>query len=332
MSIIALIALILSGMVNQASGLWNYTTSKIEQFHAAENAFEAISTRLSQATLNTYWDYQRNTAGEPQKYMRQSDLRFYSSDAETALGSDPPKVSHCIFFTAPLGFVNNPNYHPLENLLNAWGYYVEFDSDKESRPPFLSAAGALPPERLRYRLMEFMQPSEELELYNETTGSASAAMTTSTDWFTKPLAQKSPQSRSHLRAENVIAMILLPKLSVEDDATGTKLAPNYTYDSSPGSSTGGGNPPPLSGDLDQKNQLPPIVQVTLVAIDETSASRLAAKNGTNPPDFNISSLFKNAANYDQDLNTLQKTLASSRVNYRIFTADVAIRGARWSRN
>jgi uncharacterized protein (TIGR02599 family) len=72
--LITLIALLLASMTNATASTWRYTTGRIEQFRSAEMAFEAVTRRLSQATLNTYWDYDNPAA--PRKYVRQSDLRF----------------------------------------------------------------------------------------------------------------------------------------------------------------------------------------------------------------------------------------------------------------
>ena len=61
---------------NQTTKLIGSTAGKVEQFREARNAFERVSTRISQATLNTYWDYDSPTA--PTRYERRSELRFIS--------------------------------------------------------------------------------------------------------------------------------------------------------------------------------------------------------------------------------------------------------------
>jgi uncharacterized protein (TIGR02599 family) len=83
------------------------------------------------------------------------------------------------------------------------------------------------------------------------------------------------------------------------------------------------------------HQLPPLVEVIMVAIDETSAQRLAAESGTNPPDLGQDKLFKSLstiADVDKDLDTLEKTLVDRKLNYRIYRSVVGIRGAKWSAN
>jgi uncharacterized protein (TIGR02599 family) len=89
--------------------------------------------------------------------------------------------------------------------------------------------------------------------------------------------------------------------------------------------------------------LPPVVQVTMVAIDEISAKRMSATDVANL-DAELAGLFTNASTsnagiYSTDLrqnttntNNLESYLIAHKMNYRIFTSAVAIRGAKWSRN
>jgi len=88
---------------DQTSRIMRSTTGKVEQFREARTGFERITTRLSQATLNTYWDY--NNATLPTRYERRSELRFVSGSAASLLGNNgtQTRVTHCVFFNAPLG-------------------------------------------------------------------------------------------------------------------------------------------------------------------------------------------------------------------------------------
>ena len=97
MAIIILLLLVLVGMVNQTSNIWRGTTGRIEQFRQARDGFEAMTRRLSQATLNTYLDYvdasgnPRSSASMapnlasfvPARYVRQSELRMLSGSRPT---------------------------------------------------------------------------------------------------------------------------------------------------------------------------------------------------------------------------------------------------------
>jgi uncharacterized protein (TIGR02599 family) len=119
------------------------------------------------------------------------------------------------------------------------------------------------------------------------------------------------------------------------------LAPNYSYDSSPAGSglfgSGGG-----SGDarLNPVNQLPPVVQVTMVAIDEPSAIRLNLRQGS-ADIFGTKGKFTDTKKYSKDLlldpstgdrTSLENTLVGMGVKYRTFSTNIPIRGAKWSRH
>ena len=137
-------------------------------------------------------------------------------------------------------------------------------------------------------------------------------------------------------ADNVIALIVLPKLAEKDRPRPSEigsLAPNYQFDSwriiekDRGSNIG------LANSV-RDNKLPPIVQVVMVAIDETSALRFA---GTTPPDWTTKGgqLFTDVKDDDdllKDLAELEKRLQADRVNYRVFTTDVVLRSSKWSRD
>jgi len=333
MAILTLLVLMLASMIDATRRTWSYTSSKVEQFRDAREAFESITRKLSQATLNTYWDYDNPAA--PTKYQRQSELRFISGNA-TALTGSSNSPTHAVFFQAPLGYVSSgsaaTSYSTLDNLLNTWGYFIEFADDSLSRPSFITAQ--VTPYRSRFRLMELMEPSDTLTLYNFTsgtngTGQFKNSIYTGHDWFTTPLGLSARPVR--VLAENILALVILPKLSSADQAAGgytdSSLAPTYLYDTTATASDPNLNP---------KNQLPPVVQVTLVALDEASYNRYQA--GTAMPDL-VAGLFQapgdttNSSNpgYAKDMQTLETTLRANKLNYRIFTTNVSLKAAKWSR-
>ena len=78
----------------------------------------------------------------------------------------------------------------------------------------------------------------------------------------------------------------------------------------------------------------------MVAIDEASAVRLNLAS-TSPDIFSVSSKFSATLQYTADLAliaggnsnaSLENALVSKKVNYRIFTTNIPIRAAKWSRN
>ncbi|RYD73558.1 MAG: Verru_Chthon cassette protein C [Verrucomicrobiaceae bacterium] len=329
-TIIALMMVILVQITTQTTNTWRYTTSKAEQFREARNGFEIMVRRISQATLNTYWDYNTNTAGDPLGYIRSSELRFASGPMQTGGNkldstSSPKRPTHGIFFHAPFGHVSptasGPDWQKfkgLEGLLNTWGYYIEVNDDRDLRPPFLKEEHS--PYRIRSRLMEMMQPSGAMmSTYYYTSGQQGRPTTTyknyaGLDWFRKPLALQgandAQQVVSHPLAENIIALVLLPKLADQDAAemnmTGSRkdtvLAPEYYYHSGQvGEAASYGSDALLAGALNSKHQLPPVVQVTMIAIDETSAQRLNMQTLEDDPlEIQDPTLFTKAEDYKKD--------------------------------
>lgn len=328
--LVMLVALLLN-MVTQTSKTWKSTSGKIEQFRDARDAFDSITRRLGQATLNTYLDY--NNPTNPTAFMRQSQLRFLSGPTETILAplsltnSNPTMA---IFFQAPNGFATNSSNSILQNALNTWGYFIEYASDTNNRPSFLPVGAPLP--RLRYRLMELMEPTENFSVYNYTSGQNNY---TNIDWISNSLSLPFTNRPVHVVAENVVAMILLPHLSPTDYSktnsyapsgyTNSSLASNYIYDSSQNLNTN-----PIDPNLDTHNQLPPVVQVTLIAVDETSAIRFPTLYANLGSYIAANNYFVNATNFTTDLSNFQSYLSSHQFNYRVFTTDVMIKGAKWS--
>lgn len=316
-AVLAILVIVLGSIANQTGIVWRRTSGEIEQFRAARNAFDAMTRRLSEATLNTYWDY--DNPASPTRYIRQSELRFISGPMNTIAGTPPTGKSwatHGVFFQTPVGFSTpsaTPSATGLEYLLNTWGYFVEFGDDKRLRPSFVTA-----PSRYRYRLCEFMQPTNDLNLYSFTSGNKNYM---GRDWFTAPLNLTNPPV--HSLADNIIALIFVPKLSAQDDQTGATLAPELLYDSTLARQDAATN---------SKNQLPPVIQATLVAIEEKTAIQMA--KDSEPPDFGLGTKFGNrpgaAADVDKELEELQKSLSEKKAAFRVFTSNILVRSARWS--
>ena len=462
-AIIALIMLLLVQVTNNISAAWRTTADKVEKFQEARDGFEAMTRRISQATLNTYWDYY-NVAGVPRNqsaspgsflpfsYGRQSDLRFIcgpmsngalcSMNGVNSVHADltyqstlngsimlPYWPTHGIFFQAPIGniaYADQYYYSAMDNLLNTWGFFIEVNCDADPRlnmvPPFLSNTTSPPPYRWRPRLMELQVPTEYMNVYDLASTSVFPSGTNffnRRDWYANFLTMPLPSAGSlptlpsptgtmtipytpgnsvrpaHAIAENVLALIFLPKLSAVDEtnrkANGwSLLSPDYFFDSTiepsnANPSSGASNQPPtltsaplnpgawLSasptslevGGINPRNQLPPEIQVIMIAIDERSAQRLLALSNPNSGqagpsapasgfDPTFGSIYANgggvpyfttavsgAASYTNqlgdaetagtDLYTFTQQLVAQKLTYRIFSTNVTIRGAKWSR-
>lgn len=300
-SILAIILLLVFSITDQTSKALSRTTSQITAFQGARNAFTAISRQLSQATLNTYYDYEYNAAGAPVRYIRQSDLHYVSGKALLN-----EQVTHATFFQAPLGYTVGSSYANMDTLLNATGFFITKGKDPE-RPTFLDSVPNSPPDSVRFRLMQFLQPAENLSVY--------AGTPTSLEWFKNPLANTEDRPAYQL-AENVLVLALVPRLAEGDDDTDyLPIGDNFEYDSRAGVS----DPQPS-----EQNQLPPVVEVVMVAIDENSAIKLG---NTDPVP---STAFTKVEELESDLKTLTDSLANQRLNYRVFRTIVSIRGSKWS--
>ncbi|HSI85539.1 MAG: Verru_Chthon cassette protein C [Candidatus Methylacidiphilales bacterium] len=357
LGVLAIMLLVLANVTDQTSKIWRGTRGKIEAFQGARAAFESITQTLSQATLNTYYEYfddaspPNSLAGliatygatstqvkafQPKVYDRYSELHFISGPSSKLLtglsrasdGKSYTAVSsgHAVFFQAPLGFTTDANARALDNVLNGVGYFVEFGTDADQIPDFVTSK--IKP-RNRYRLMQFLQPSESLLVYKEAWKSRTTG--TKATWFSTSLTATSRPA--HVVAENILFVLLRPKRSDKEYANNTTLkplAPNYLYDTQPN---------PYSAADINRYQLPPLLQVTVVAIDEASAIRLEAKYGTTPPLTTLApGLFETTTDtndptkFNADMATLENALIAAKVNYRIFDTEVMIRSSKWSEN
>lgn len=316
MAALGVILLMLLSTTGMATLAWKENASSIDSFQQARAAFSTVTRRLSQATLNSYRDYYDvsaknftypNLVPAQVEYRYRSELHFISGAAvdlipPTVPGTERP--THAVFFQAPLGYSSKQNA-PLRSLLNACGYYVEYGTDDPSRPDFVSARSAP-----RYRLYEMLQPSEDLSIYRYSILSGAA-------WL-KRMNADSLAANSHVLAENIVALILLPQRRVDDSG----IAPRYAYDSrawQSGRTT--------LGELTQ-NQLPPLVQVTMVVVDEASA-RKQQEGGDRLKGLIDPALFQDAALYNRDMEQLQGKLKEN-FRYRCFQTTVSLAASTWS--
>src|SRR5688500_8692736 len=63
-AVLSSVVMIMVSITNQTASTWKYTAGKMEQFSGARDGFEALTRQVSQATLNTYYDYY-DAASEP---------------------------------------------------------------------------------------------------------------------------------------------------------------------------------------------------------------------------------------------------------------------------
>jgi len=285
-TILMLMVVLLSSAIGAALATVRRSNAKVDQFAATRAGFESLTAMLSQATLNTYWDY--DNAAAPTAYIRKSDLHFLITNAADGGGQS-------VFFQAPLA--RSGTNVPL-GALNAVGYWVEFGADTWK-------PGHIPTSCSRYRLIQGIQPAENLAVFTNTTATWTSDI-------------KSIPTPAFPLADNVIALVLWPRRPTTQDSAGTQLTADYTYDSRTGADI-------------QKAQLPPSVQVTMIVIDEASAIRIASGN-TEPTAISgaLKNRFQDVTKYQADLDAVKSALNAARINYLVLSSPVTLREAKWS--
>jgi len=322
MGILSVLMLMLTVLLDQVQESWTRSESRISQFREARVAFDLMTKNISQASLNTYWDLEdEDEDGLVDRYFRTSELHFATMDA-SALGSAGTQtpVGQAVFFQAPLGF--SSTYRNLNNLFNGRGYFVTFGGDENFRPSFVDAE-----QRYRFRLMEFRPPAEANQVFEDGAEERSNGETQIfTEWFKQGLSVGEGSFEFHLNplAENIVTLVVSPRDSLTTGSGGGRnetystIAPDYKYDSNE----------PLSGAETFSQQVPPLVRVTMVAIDEASAVRL--ENDSQMPDIIDDQLFRNTNRYEEDVQTLINSLNEQGINHKVFSSMVMLRSAKWS--
>jgi uncharacterized protein (TIGR02599 family) len=352
MAILSVLMLIISQMLGQMQRTWSSSVSKLSHFRDGRRVFDVMKRNLSQATLNTYLRYLYAGGGPnpfspfgsgpnaaevgntlPTQYVRFSELQFICGPLRLVMpgASDQRNPGHGLFFYAPLGFSSGPSNMP--SALNGRGYFVEYGGDGSFRPPFVQGRVS---ERFRYRLMEYLLPTENITVYDNTLPFA-AYTAKFQQW-----AEGNVTAWSRPVADNIVALYVSPTSPValgggvvggaqggtsgNDGRSG--IAPSYFFNSADPSFLGGGVQPAYS------HQLPPAVELVMVVIDEQSAVNLARTRGDSAPlDLGSLGLFSQGASdagFRQDLQRLQDYMNDQKINFRVFTSTVALRNSRWN--
>lgn len=312
MTLLLLLVGLSARILTATQDVWKRVSAQAEQQRGARQSLDTVARRIAQAVLNPYWSvvYDVST-GQPSRLERASELRFLVAPASTIV-STAAEAGTAIFFQSPTGYFSDGSGE-LGSALNTWGYFIEYGSDKSYRPDFLDSTGV--GERYRFRLIEFLDPSDTLEVFRRTSGTPDY---NGKEWFTTPLTGT---QRKRILADNVVAFVVLPRLSSLEDPTSVALAPKYTYDSTQRNADKSRNP---------RNQLPPVVEVAAVMLDSRSLAKI--NWGTSPPDLGIAmnTLFKDPALLNADLEALRLALSKKNLEARIFRQTIPIPSARWS--
>jgi uncharacterized protein (TIGR02599 family) len=311
MAILSIMVVLMLGVLQSTSDAWRRNTERSKAFAASRAAFESMTRSISAATLNTYQDYYDTNRSNrpsgsltfvPAVYGRRSDLHF-----TTGTNLVTAQKGGAIFMVVPFDYESNNTNDYSSGQLNGIGYFVRFTTNSLA-PSGVSNAH-------RYRLMQFLQPTEQLMVMN----------TTNTAWFTNNV---NANTNIFPIADNVVAFAVLPKLSDRESTNAGILATNFSYDTRMTWPTSATNQPT------NMHQLPPVVQVIMVVLDESSAKRI--ENGTTEPTaalgFDPASVFTSPANLETNLDTISAALSAKRLNYRIFRSEIPIRSAKWTTN
>lgn len=300
------ISLILIGLmlaiINYISGVWMQARGNTQTFAAAADAFESMTHKLSQAVLNTYWNY--DDPAQPTRYVRASELHFVLGRTSDLLGL--PQAAYpgsAVFFQAPLGRTLDGHTSRLTSCLNALGFFTGFGP----MPGVPTLLNDLPASH-RFRLFEWMEPTGNLSVYTAVSGM---------DWFRGDAQAGQDSTNVSVAGVNIIGFFILAAHPLPDGS----LRLSYTYDSRD------------SQNAATYNQLPPYLAVVLVAIDDASANRLAAAYGSDPPPIAPpDDAFQDPEVFQTDLKNWEKALAdhTPRISSRTFSTVISIPNSRWS--
>ena len=360
MAILGILLVAVSISMQGVQSAWRLTRSAVRENLEGRRALETVVTNLSRATLHPRWvpnlDPVTNPTGIPTALLPESDLHYVSGPARTLVPGVRSSSGHAVFFQGPFGFPgssrtiqNNsdtPYYQTLPHTLSAWGYYVEFGQDQTELPNFLTSTRQgrpAPPRKFRFRLMEYRQPAHELSLlvqppdYPRPLQALQNSNNTLYEWFQAPIANSQPggsafNRRVSIVAENILALVVVPYdphlVTLANGGSNStlpyQLAPDYLFDSrrhqwEQGSALGAAT----------RHQLPPAVEIAIVALSEDVWDNLteaeAIRQGESLVSL-MSGLFLTAANFSNDLETLDRELNDRRLDHQVMTQVVLLNG------
>ncbi len=370
-TILSMMLLLVFQMLDQTQKTWSRAKGMVSTFKEAREGFDHINRTSAQATLKSFFDTVKKKGSTPTEFERQSDLHFVCGPVDEVLGSGSPhpRTGHCVFFNAPLGYNTlddgarneaDGGHDGLLTLLNGWGYFVEYGTDKAERPPFLNAMPNAPKEKYRFRLMEFRQPAEALTIYryrqndpNKRSNKDFTAWILDNKFGINAASNYTPTKdairTTRVAANNIISLIISPRLSEnemqamadrskENGGAGlrftkaTDIAPNYLYDSREYKYAKSASSDRVAY---SKNQIPPMLQITMIGIDEVDAERYAARDPNaaedRPPDYAPDkNYFKKVGDYKTDLKKVTDALDAAQIRYRVFTTNVRMRNSNFN--
>ena len=163
--------------------------------------------------------------------------------------------------------------------------------------------------------MQGIQPTENLTVFSSITNWRNTISNggTNVNQYVSPIA------------DNVIALVIWPRLPIGEDPDGLDLisSTSYVYDSKDSATD---DPQPKTA-----NQLPPTVQVSMITISEASAIRLD-KDSTPPMAIQaaLNNRFVSPSAYKDDIIKVSEKLADANVEFQVFNTSITLRESKWS--
>jgi uncharacterized protein (TIGR02599 family) len=324
MAVLIVLLGIIVGVTNSVSTTVRRASAGVDALANARTGFDLINRTLSQATLAPYWDYDNPL--EPTEYVRQSDLQFLIRQ-----NTDNAASGQEVYFAAPETYADDIKLRSTRGLLNGCSFFVRFGSSKDFRPT--SQTG----ERFRYRLMFGIQPTEQLGIFKRPERTANQSESDyrgkvrdfwdGLTWIAS-IRNDGANVGNEVNpvADNVIALIVWPRLAASEDPSGLELTDgSFDYNSQKNAMA---IPQALAA-----NQLPPVVQITMIAIAEASAARLDDGSGTAPALIQaaLANRFTDPEKYQDDIQRVSADLSSAHIEFQVFTTSVPLRESKWSR-
>lgn len=347
-AILGLVLIAIGEAMSTMQNTWVRVRAKADVYRPLRAASDTMNRRVSMATLNSRWEVDEEALKLSQeRQVRESDLHFLCGPALDLVGRGGNLVGHGMFFQAPFGVDDDqrsnqgPDKHDrLAHALNAWGYFIEYGPDSGQRPNFMTDLGDRFPPRRRFRLMEYRQPTDELELFRPESGGNGrpkiASATTKGEirgWLETPLSGRSAERRHvSVLAENIVALVVRPLSGGEllspdqNDREQYDLAPEGEYDSRRFQWDN------ASAEAERsRHRLPPALEITLVATNEESWARLidsqveiAASQIRNA----VNGRFQDPDVYEGDLKSLTEVLDKARIDHRVLRSVVPMAEGR----
>ena len=337
MAVLIIVMLAITAAMGTMQNLWVRVRGKADAFRNTRIALDTMVQRVNQATLNSRWEPNTDTATQAQEpRLRTSDLHFVSGPAATLLSDGSRYMGHALFFQGPYGEPASESnqqtqltYDQLGHTLCGWGYFVEFGSDASERPSFLNSVQDRFPPRRRFRLWEFRQPAQELSLFEMDTQTppkpkidGAASREQLYEWFTQPLRESDAKRRhASVVAENILALVITPFDPARvESGNQYRQAPDGHFDSrryqwEPGTDAG-----KLS-----RSRLPPVLRLSVIALSEDSWMRMTdgeIESAATRLRAEISNRFTQPGNLEQDIDALTTTLNEMKIGYRIITLNL----------